>query len=88
MMDLALIIQHLSQAERHVANGEGLLERQRAMIEQLRRDGHGTTHSEDLLGQLESAQASLVEARDRLSLELRSARLVTHAGPEKENPAT
>lgn len=35
-----MLLDHLKQAERHVARGEHVLEHQRGVIEELRRDGH------------------------------------------------
>jgi len=68
-MDRRLLEEHLAMAERHVAEGEGHLLRQRQLVSDLRRGGHDTTESEKFLAQLEALQVMHLEHRDRLRLE-------------------
>jgi hypothetical protein len=60
---------HLARAERHVLEGELRLERQRAIIEERRRDDHDVELSEQLLAQMEESQRLHVAERDRLRAE-------------------
>jgi hypothetical protein len=69
-MDRHLLEEHLAMAERHAAEGEVHLLRQRQLVSELRRDGHDTTQSEMLLASFEALQAMHLEHRDRLRLEL------------------
>jgi hypothetical protein len=48
-MDRALLLQHLAQAERHVAEGEQHLLRQEELIAELDRDGHDTEEARVIL---------------------------------------
>jgi hypothetical protein len=65
-MDRAEILEWLSLAEKHVADGEASLQRQRAVVERLTRDGHDPHHARELLWALEKIQTRLVEERERL----------------------
>jgi hypothetical protein len=49
IIDIAREIAQLVVADRHIAEGEARLARQREMIEELRRDGHDTDRAEALL---------------------------------------
>lgn len=49
--DIARETDNLARAERHLAEGEERVERQREMVIQLRRDGHDTARAEALLAQ-------------------------------------
>ena len=72
-MDRELILQHLKQAERHVAEGERVLEHQRTVIDHLRRDGGGDPMidaAERLLHSFEEVQRMHLADRDRLRGEL------------------
>ena len=71
-MDRRLLEEHLAMVERHVAEGEVHLLRQRQLVSDLRRDGHDTTQAEGLLAAFEASQAAHCEHRDRLRLELSS----------------
>jgi len=71
-MDRRFLEEHLAMAERHVAEGEVHLLRQRQLVSDLRRSGHDTTESEKFLAQLEAMQVMHLEHRDRLRLELGS----------------
>lgn len=70
-MDKILLIQHLLEAEDHIAKGRRILERQRAVIANLEAEHWDTANARDLLGQLEECQALHVADRDRLMRELR-----------------
>jgi hypothetical protein len=52
---------HLEEAERHVSEGARRLERQRAIIEQLRRDGHDAKQAETLLRAMENLERMHIE---------------------------
>ena len=69
-MDRAVILNHLAQAERHVAEGEQHIIRQREIIEMLARQGHDTKAADELLGQFEQTLAAHIADRDRLRAEL------------------
>jgi len=69
-MDPNLIMDHLAQAEVHVAKGVNHIKRQRQMVEKLARDGHDITESTYLLGLFEELQAMHVRDRDRLRAKL------------------
>jgi len=64
------MIEHLAQAERHVAQGELHLIRQREIIDELERGGHDTASARDLLLKLEETQALHIADRDRIRAEL------------------
>jgi hypothetical protein len=59
-----------AEAEQHVAKGAALLERERALVEELRRDGHPTADSERLLKVIEEAQQLHVAHLERILREL------------------
>ena len=69
-MDRTMLLDHLAQAERHVAQGDGHILRQRALIDRLHRDGHETSVAEDLLRRFEEIQRMHIADRDRLRREL------------------
>lgn len=71
-MDRALLLDHLAMAERHVAEGERIIARQREIVAQLTRDGHAGLLSKalDLLSMFEETQAAHVTDRNRLRKEL------------------
>jgi hypothetical protein len=69
-MERALIVEHLAQAERHVAEGQQHIERQRQIIRELERDGHDLAIAEALLTQFEEMQLLHISDRDRLRVEL------------------
>ena len=54
-MDRDMILDHLRQAERHVADGERVLEHQRAVIDHLRRAGQ----EDSMIGAAESLPVRL-----------------------------
>jgi hypothetical protein len=65
-MDRAELHEWLTLAEKHVADGEVSLQRQRAVVERLTQDGHDPHQARELLWALEKIQRRLVEERDRL----------------------
>jgi hypothetical protein len=65
-VERSLLEEHLAMAERHVAEGEVHLLRQRRLVSDLRRDGHDTAESEKFLAQLEALQVMHLEHRDHL----------------------
>jgi hypothetical protein len=69
-VDREMIMEHLSTAERHVAEGEMHVERQRILVENLARDRHDTKQAEALLKQFEEVLALHMQDRDRLLKEL------------------
>jgi hypothetical protein len=69
-MDRAMILEHLELAQRHVAEGERHVARQKEIVAELANDAHGTTATRALLIQFEEMQAPHVADRDRLRAEL------------------
>ena len=65
-----MILEHLNQARRHVAEGEQRISRQKELIGELRRGGHSTEDAENFLRTLEGLQVSHVQGRDRVEAEL------------------
>jgi hypothetical protein len=70
-MDRSLIEEHLAQANRHVAEGEGHVTKQRELVAQMERDGHDTTEALKLLGHFEELQELHIADRNRIEEELR-----------------
>ena len=66
----AMILAHLWNTERHVAEGEDHLDRQRDIILKLRKAGRDTMQAEDLLRHFEASQAFHITSRDFLLAEL------------------
>ena len=66
-----LLEQNLAAAERHVVEGERLLEKQRASIEQRRLDGFDVELATQLLNEMEYTQRMHIADRDRLRRECR-----------------
>ena len=69
-MDRALLLQILLQAERHVADGERKLAREREIVATLESDGHDTTMALARLAQFNQIQAMHVADRDGLRQDL------------------
>jgi hypothetical protein len=74
IMDRQTIAEHLALAERHVAEGQDHIERQRMVIAELERDRHDTTRAKELLDTFKTTQALHIADRDRLRQELAAAR--------------
>ena len=72
-MDRQTMLKHLAMVERHVAEGEIRLSRQRALIAELDRDGHDTADARAILATIRETQRLHVEDRDRILKELSSA---------------
>jgi hypothetical protein len=70
MPDRAMILQHLEQARRHVAEGKWHIALQREIVAERERDGHDTSMSKQLLDQFQQIYALYVAERDRLEKEL------------------
>ena len=68
--DVTVVRDHLDKARRHLATGEGLLAKQRALVEQMRRDGHDVAQAQALLAELEQTQRLNMAEVTRLSNEL------------------
>lgn len=73
-MNRESLIAHLQQVERHVAEGERHLERQRQLVEELERDGYPSKTSRILLDLFEQLQAEHEADRQRLASKLRGKR--------------
>jgi hypothetical protein len=70
MPDRAMILEHLEQARRLVAEGDRHIAHQREIIAEKEHDGHDTSTSKQLLDQFEQICAMYVAERDRLEKEL------------------
>ncbi len=72
MEDRVQLREHLALAERHVAEGERVVARQREIVAELERDGHdaAAAQARQLLAQFEELLALHVADRDRLRKEL------------------
>jgi hypothetical protein len=62
---------HLELANKHVAQGQRLVEAQLALVTRLERDGHDTRQAKRLLEQFEQILALQIETRDQILRELR-----------------
>jgi hypothetical protein len=72
-MDTVTLRKCLDLAERHYDEGVKVLERQRSLLESLRRHGHDTREAEELLKEFEETQALHTADRDRLRSQLNDA---------------
>jgi hypothetical protein len=70
MMDRRTLEEHLEAAERRIAQGQQHLSSQRAIVAELRADGHDSREAEELLAILEQSQALHIAGRDRIRNEL------------------
>jgi hypothetical protein len=66
-MDRQTMLKHLAMVERHVAEGEIRLSRQRALIAELDRDGHDTADARAILATIRETQRLHVEDRETAS---------------------
>lgn len=64
------LLDHLAQAERHIADGTAIIDKQKLLVLELERDGHDTSRSRDLLHQFEELQELHIADRERLIAEL------------------
>jgi hypothetical protein len=65
-----MLRQQLARAERHVAEGHEILERQRQLITRMHELGLDTTEYAGRLARFEATQAAHIADRDRLMQEL------------------
>jgi hypothetical protein len=66
-----MLMDHLAQAERHVAQGEAIIERQLSLVAELARDGHDTEEARALLTTFRQIQKLSEQDHARLKRELR-----------------
>jgi uncharacterized protein Smg (DUF494 family) len=71
-MDRTLVMEHLADAERHIAEGEDRIRHQLRIIAELERDGHDSAVARQLLDNFKRAQALLNEQREFIIGELKS----------------
>jgi hypothetical protein len=69
-MDRQMMLDHLALAERHIAEGKIIIERQETLIAELEQDSHDITLARELLSQFLQTQKSHEEDRERLRREL------------------
>jgi len=67
-----MIRRHLSEAEKHVAQGTKHVERQQELVLELERDGHDAKQAKQLLHQFQELLSLHIADRDRLVLEIAS----------------
>jgi hypothetical protein len=65
-MDRAILLQHLQQAERHIAEGQRHIARQREIVSTLEARGLDSQHAMSSLALFEEMQALHVASRDRV----------------------
>jgi hypothetical protein len=75
-----MVLDHLQQAERHVAEGERHLARQKEIVAELPGDGHDARAARALLAQFEDLLALHIADRDRIRAELVTATEGASAG--------
>jgi hypothetical protein len=71
-MDRQMLLDHLEEAQRHISNGARLLERERAILEEQRRDGHDIKQAEALLQTMEELQQVHIDHLDLIRQHSRS----------------
>jgi hypothetical protein len=69
-MNRRTLLEHLAQAEQHVARGAGYLERERALIEERRQDGYDVKEAERLLKKMEQLHQMDIEHLEEVRKEL------------------
>jgi hypothetical protein len=70
-MDRKIIADRLAQSERHVAQDDGHIKKQRELIAKLEENRLDTARAEELLDTLSSLQEAHIAERDRLRGELK-----------------
>jgi hypothetical protein len=65
-MDRAMLERHLALTERHVAEGKGIVTKQRRLVAELAGKGLDTLVAAALLNEFEATQDMHVDHRDRL----------------------
>lgn len=77
-MKRSMLLDHLARAERHIREGERHLLRQREIVAELERHGHGRSRTastaRDILHTFEQAQSAHLNHRVRLKLDLATAK--------------
>jgi len=66
----SMLLDHLAQARRHIAEGELHVARQRELVAKLERDAHDARQARQTLNQFEELQQLHLADRDRLEKEL------------------
>jgi isochorismate hydrolase len=69
-MERAMRIQHLEQAERHIAQVARHIATQELIVADMARLGHDTTEARKLLENFYASQVQQIQHRDRLRQEL------------------
>jgi hypothetical protein len=77
-MDRRTIVEHLFQAEEHLALAERQVTRQHELIAQLERDGDDSAAGRALLAQFGEIVKVLLADRDRMAKELKAVRRKDH----------
>ena len=65
-----MLERRLAQAERHIAEGESRIARQREIILDLASGGHDLKQAKELLAQFEDMKSKHIADRDRIRAEL------------------
>jgi hypothetical protein len=65
-MDRAILLRHLEQAERHIADGQRQIARQREIVAEFEGRGVDSNHARSSLALFEEMQALHVASRDRV----------------------
>jgi hypothetical protein len=69
-LDRATIENRLAQAERHIAKGELIIQRQERVVSELRARGSDTVQAETLLWEFQLSQQIYISDSERLRIEL------------------
>ena len=73
-MDRTRAMEHLAEAERHIAEGEDRIRHQLRIIEDLERDGHDSALARQLLDTLKRTHTLHIKQREFIIEELKSFR--------------
>lgn len=66
IVDRMMLLEHLEQAERHIADGERQVARQRQVVAEFTQDGHNAQAALALLAEFETTQGLHIADRDRI----------------------
>ena len=69
-MDRPLLLRRLGEVEKHLAEVEQVMTRQRHVIDTIARGGHDTAEASALLREFQGIHATHLADRDRLRVEL------------------
>ena len=69
-VDRKLLLRHLAEAERHVAEGDDQIALQKDVIAELERNGLDSSSAKEALSRVEATQWTHVIVRDRIRQEL------------------